>query len=75
MVSQFERRGLRVVKGGRFFHLMGRVDKGDAVRKVIQIYSGNLGEEMLSLGLGDSENDLEMLNAVDRSQGFDGRLA
>jgi mannosyl-3-phosphoglycerate phosphatase len=56
-----ERRGLRVTKGGRFHHLTGAVDKGKAVRQVLTLLA-----PAASIGLGDAENDLGLLDAVDR---------
>jgi mannosyl-3-phosphoglycerate phosphatase family protein len=56
-----ERRGLRVTKGGRLHHLTGAVDKGKAVRQVLTL----LGPGH-SIGLGDAENDVSLLHAVDR---------
>ena len=56
-----DRRGLRVTRGGRFHHLTGPVDKGKAVRQVLSL----LGPAQ-SIGLGDAENDLGLLGAVDR---------
>jgi mannosyl-3-phosphoglycerate phosphatase len=55
-----ERRGLRITKGGRFLHLTGAVDKGRAVRQVLALLP-----PAASIGLGDAENDLGLLDAVD----------
>jgi mannosyl-3-phosphoglycerate phosphatase len=55
-----ERRGLRVIRGGRFHHLSGDVDKGKAVRQVLTLLAPTA-----SIGLGDAENDLGLLRAVD----------
>ena len=66
IITEFERRGYNVVKGGRFYHLMGLKDKGDAVRILTGIFAANMGERVVSLGLGDSENDLSMLRVVDK---------
>ncbi|MHB8091294.1 MAG: HAD-IIB family hydrolase [Syntrophales bacterium] len=59
--------GLKITKGGRFFHLIGLgQDKGIAVKKVIDIYRNNGNQETLvTIGIGDSENDLPMLQQVD----------
>ena len=56
-----ERRGLRVTRGGRFHHLTGPVDKGKAVRQVLSLLA-----PAVSIGLGDAENDLGLLAAVDQ---------
>lgn len=67
ILSAFVAMGLTVVKGGRFYHLMGECDKGIAAKKVINMFSKGCTESISSLGLGDSENDIEMLLAVDRA--------
>jgi mannosyl-3-phosphoglycerate phosphatase len=61
-----EEEGLRVTRGGRFYHLMGKEqDKGKAVRIVLDIFRRNSVTELTAIGLGDSENDLAMLSQVD----------
>jgi len=60
-----ERHGLRVTRGGRFHHLTGPVDKGDAVRRILAAQAAG-GFPVSSLALGDAANDLAMLTAVDR---------
>ncbi|MDT8318511.1 MAG: HAD-IIB family hydrolase [bacterium] len=66
VLSAFAGMGLTVVRGGRFYHLMGSCDKGVAVAKVIKLFSKTCGGSITSLGLGDSDNDLAMLLNVDR---------
>lgn len=56
--------GLRITQGGRFYHLLGANDKGQAVSHLIKIYGQQLGK-VRSVALGDSSNDLPMLSAVD----------
>ncbi len=61
-----EAMGLECTKGGRFFHLMGNVDKGAATRRLAEIYRENSpGVDVITVGVGDSLNDLPMLEAVD----------
>jgi len=50
---------------GRLFHLMGRHDKGSAVHLLQALYEKQFGT-VTSIGLGDSLNDLQMLQAVDQ---------
>ena len=59
--------GVKVAKGGRFYHLTDvNQDKGAAVRKIIDIYKSNWRPAIVSsIGIGDSENDLPMLEEVD----------
>ncbi|WP_455371632.1 HAD-IIB family hydrolase [Petrachloros mirabilis] len=65
-----EAKGLRCVPGGRFFHLMGTQDKGHAVRLLSgwyrQLIETGSTYRVLTVGIGDSPNDLPMLAAVDR---------
>ena len=57
---------LKITRGGRFFHLIGiHQDKGKAVQIVKNIFIRNLKEPLVSIGIGDSENDIPMLENVD----------
>ncbi len=59
-------RGFTITTGGRLYHLMGAdQSKGRAVRKVQKILAGSGPTPVVSLGLGDSPNDAEMLEVVD----------
>lgn len=69
LVEAITARGLRHTKGGRFHHLTGPHDKGRAVRYLIDCYrrrSGRGHAALITVGLGDSLNDLPMFEAVDR---------
>ena len=57
-------RGLTVTVGGRFYHLLGKNDKGRSVEKVISWYKQFHGG-VVSIALGDSPNDFPMLERVD----------
>lgn len=59
--------GLRLLKGGRFYHVMADCDKGDSVRYLLNIYQSYFGAKVRSIALGDSQNDLKMLLAVDQA--------
>ncbi len=67
--------GLRCSQGGRFYHLHGNNDKGIAVEMLTRLFQRKHGE-VFTIGLGDSLNDLPMLDAVDLPMlvtDFDGR--
>lgn len=66
VMEEFNKKGFTVVKGGRFYHLMGDINKGNAVKKIKSIFSRIARGDVITMGLGDSENDLSMLNNVDR---------
>lgn len=58
--------GLKITRGGRFYHLIGAdQDKGLAVRTVREILARYAGGNPATVGVGDSENDLPMLAQVD----------
>jgi mannosyl-3-phosphoglycerate phosphatase len=58
--------GLDCVHGGRFLHLFCGGDKGKAVEVILDVYQQQ-GHSVFSIGLGDSQNDVPMLWAVDRA--------
>lgn len=56
----------KLLKGGRFYHLMGNTDKGNAVRYLMELYKEKYpGIQSTTVGVGDSPNDIEMLRQVD----------
>lgn len=57
-------RGLRLSRGGRFWHLHGDTDKGKAVKLVAGLYE-ELWGPLRTIGAGDSAMDLPLLAAVD----------
>jgi mannosyl-3-phosphoglycerate phosphatase len=58
------RQGLRVTRGGRFHHLTGQVDKGEATRALLALLPHD--PHGRTVGLGNAPNDLPLLEAVDR---------
>lgn len=59
-------RQLRLVRGGRFYHVMGFFDKADAMQYLLEQYRALYrGEAIVSIALGDSPNDLRMLEQAD----------
>ena len=57
-------RGLTVLRGGRFYHLINHCDKGSASSILLDLYRKEYGEIRV-IGLGDSANDLDLLKVVD----------
>ncbi|MBS4097086.1 MAG: HAD-IIB family hydrolase [Sulfuricella sp.] len=51
---------------GRLFHILGRHDKGRAVRLLRGLFERERGPS-LAIGLGDALNDLPLLEAVDQA--------
>jgi len=61
-----EKDGLDIVKGGRFYHLITKgQDKATAIRRLVKRYEKGSGAAVKTVALGDSANDLTMLQSVD----------
>jgi mannosyl-3-phosphoglycerate phosphatase family protein len=57
---------LNLLFGGRFMHVLGITDKGEAVKIILKHYrEQNPGSAIKSIALGDSRNDEAMLRVVD----------
>ncbi len=57
-------RGLRLTRGNRFCHLLGRHDKAAAARATAEAYRRRVGP-VRTIALGDAPNDLELLRWAD----------
>jgi len=57
-------KGYMHTRGGRFHHILGGNDKGKAVKILTNLYKQEFGSTK-TVGIGDSLNDLPMLDAVD----------
>jgi len=55
---------LDITKGDRYYHLKGKNDKGKAVLRLKEMYAKNFGQ-IQTIGVGNSSNDLPMLDVVD----------
>lgn len=58
-------KGFTLTQGDRFFHLIGSHSKGNAVRILLDLYRQR-ERNFMSVGLGNSANDLPLLLQVDR---------
>ncbi|HAV14387.1 MAG TPA: mannosyl-3-phosphoglycerate phosphatase [Opitutae bacterium] len=57
---------IRILKGGRFLHLMGPADKADGAAAVLKLYQKAQPDvNWVVVTLGDSANDQAMLEAAD----------
>ncbi len=65
LIAALERRGYSVTQGGRFYHVTGGNDKGKALSLLLELYR-RVNPEVRSVGLGNSANDLPLLERVDR---------
>lgn len=57
--------GLRLLKGGRFVHVIGACDKGKCLHWFRERFTDSCGARPTFVALGDSQNDVAMLNAAD----------
>ena len=57
--------GLRMTRGGRFWHVLGDTDKGQAVQWLCARFEALKGRRPETLSLGDGPNDVAMLEATD----------
>jgi len=52
-----------LTRGGRFYHVMGKTDKGKSMLKLANLYPAH----NIKIALGDSPNDISMLSVADFS--------
>ncbi|MGY0579416.1 MAG: HAD-IIB family hydrolase [Paraglaciecola chathamensis] len=65
-VTQLQQLGATVLQGGRFLGVSGNCDKGQALQWLVSAFQTSLGHKAtLSIALGDSGNDVAMLEASD----------
>ncbi|WP_317932618.1 HAD-IIB family hydrolase [Halioxenophilus sp. WMMB6] len=64
-VQALQAAGAQVLIGGRFIHISGAVDKGQALLWLSHCYQRHSHASVTTVGLGDSGNDVAMLNVVD----------
>jgi D-glycerate 3-kinase len=65
-IDELTAAGAHILEGGRFLHVSGDCDKGRALRWLEQVYQQASPEvQMLSLAIGDSQNDRAMLEQAD----------
>ena len=58
--------GIRMLRGGHFWHLMGAPDKADGIASALEYYQEREPDtDWLVIALGDSCNDTAMLEAAD----------
>jgi mannosyl-3-phosphoglycerate phosphatase len=57
--------GLKLMAGGRFYHVMAGHDKADAMRELLADSVLHIKAPYRVIALGDSRNDLAMLQAAD----------
>ncbi|MGY6277192.1 HAD-IIB family hydrolase [Methylomonas sp. MgM2] len=64
-ISELERLGAKVLQGGRFLHVSGACDKGEAMAWLVNQYKKECSVPLTTIALGDSQNDVGMLESAD----------
>ena len=64
-ISLLEYRDVKILQGGRFMHISGHCDKGKALEWLLEQYQRNSKKIVTSIGIGDSQNDIKMLEKAD----------
>jgi len=65
-LSEVQKEGLDIVKGGRFYHLISQhQDKAIAMQHLSHLYEEYYSRKFKVIALGDSENDFTMLQTAD----------
>ncbi len=64
ILTEIKKRKLNYTIGDRYYHIMGNSDKGKAVRILSELFKREYGE-IMTIGIGDSQNDFKMLDNVD----------
>lgn len=79
IISFMEDKGFQISQGGRFLTIQDKsINKGKAVEKVMEMFKQENFADFQSIGIGDSYNDLSMLEVVDKPflvQKYDGDWA
>ncbi|OEF23212.1 HAD-IIB family hydrolase [Vibrio rumoiensis] len=61
-IQHLEKQGAQVLQGGRFLHISDHNDKGQAMLWLLEQYQIDMpNQSMVSIALGDSQNDVAML--------------
>ncbi|MDF7826950.1 hypothetical protein P4B35_23175 [Pontiellaceae bacterium B12227] len=64
--AALKKEGIKAIRGGRFIHLMGATDKADGMAAALTYFQSlETSRHWTVVALGDSPNDLGMLNAAD----------
>ncbi len=63
-LEELKRHELQLLEGGRFFSIQSRYDKSDAMKWLTEKHAPH-SDEVITVALGDSPNDMAMLNTAD----------
>ncbi|THB76804.1 MAG: HAD-IIB family hydrolase [Desulfobulbaceae bacterium] len=64
-IDKITAQGGHVLQGGRFIHIGDQVNKGDSMIWLKDLYNQTSKQNHTTIALGDSHNDIDMLEAAD----------
>ncbi len=64
-IAALRQLGANILEGGRFMHISGDSDKGRALNWLTQVYQAQSNDTIQTIALGDSQNDIAMLEVAD----------
>ena len=64
ILNEIKKHGLNYTVGGRYYHLVGNNNKGEAVKILSNIFQKKY-DVIKTIAIGDSKNDFQMLDVVD----------
>ncbi|BCE00752.1 HAD-IIB family hydrolase [Marinicellulosiphila megalodicopiae] len=67
LLEMLENMGCHVLVGGRFIHVTNGCNKGVALKEMVNVFKINNQLDYSTIALGDSNNDLAMLEIADTS--------
>ena len=71
--------GLTIQTGGRIMNICDNVNKSKAISKTIELINTKMNDQIVTIGVGDNQNDIEMLRHTDyaclvKNDNFDSSL-
>lgn len=66
-IKALHQKGAHALQGGRFLHISGACNKGEALLWLKTRYQQLSHAPLVSIAIGDSDNDIAMLDAADRA--------
>ena len=65
LIKSINNAGLSLHEGGRVINLCDKISKSQAMKNVVKIFKKISKEELITIGVGDNFNDLDMLKNSD----------
>ena len=65
LIQNLNEIGLTIQSGGRIMNICDNVNKSKAMSKTIELIKNEINIEIITIGVGDNQNDIEMLKNCD----------